>query len=642
MNKKRKDCFFGLHFDFHATPDETGIGSMTDPKKVGEYLDAVKPDFVQFDTKGHPGYASFMTAYGNAAPGLEVDHLKIIREETKKRGILLFAHYSGAYEAKVTREHPDWATMEKDGKRSQIVNVTDSPYYETIMLPQIQELAHKYGFDGIWVDGDCCFTEFDYSPEVIEKFKKETGYETIDDDRNSPSRVAFTKWQRKRFDEYIERYARDIHATCPGFELTSSYARSDFQPEYIEGLDYLSGDLTWGNSAGALGRVYAATGQTWDLMSWGMPGAWNTPNGGFQPNGDKPTEHICREAAMVIAQGGAYQIVNSLTVQGEIRMTEKNSMARLAGFVRARQPFCQNAKPVRNAAIWLSNEEHVRTSASWLGDKALYGRMERVFYACFNVTNGGRPVDMVGDDFILSDRIDELPAVIIPEIRYIQPEYRDALVRYMERGGKVIACGPESCKTFVDVASDENRVMFVEVGDIMQGVINQRVVSFGDDMTPVAALHLDNLKPDAPTINAAAWKKVGKGALFCIGWNIFSNYGECGSIAERDLVRHVLDLADPKPETYLEKGIKRVELVPTEKDGVRMVNVINKTDITMWHAACDAFAPLVDLTIAMKLDKKPEKLWFEPEHKELEFTYDGEYAHVFISRVDIHGIIVAE
>ena len=124
MNKKRKDCFFGLHFDFHATPDETGIGSMTDPKKVGEYLDAVKPDFVQFDTKGHPGYASFMTAYGNAAPGLEVDHLKIIREETKKRGILLFAHYSGAYEAKVTREHPDWATMEKDGKRSQIVNDT--------------------------------------------------------------------------------------------------------------------------------------------------------------------------------------------------------------------------------------------------------------------------------------------------------------------------------------------------------------------------------------------------------------------------------------------------------------------------------------------------------------------------------------
>ena len=43
--KKRKDCFFGLHFDFHAAPNIAGIGSQTDAKKIGTYLDAVKPDF---------------------------------------------------------------------------------------------------------------------------------------------------------------------------------------------------------------------------------------------------------------------------------------------------------------------------------------------------------------------------------------------------------------------------------------------------------------------------------------------------------------------------------------------------------------------------------------------------------------------
>ena len=637
---KRRDCYFGLHFDFHATPDDTGIGSMTDAKKVGEYLDAVKPDFIQFDTKGHPGYASFMTEYGNVAPGLEVDHLKIIREETKKRGILLFAHYSGTFEAKVTKEHPDWATMRQDGTRSQIVNVTDTPYYETIMLPQLQELAHKYGFDGVWVDGDSAFAEFDYSPAVIEKFRKETGFEMVGDESTSPSRVAFCKMERKRIDEYIERYARDLHATCPGFEVGSSFARSEVQPEEIKGLDFYSGDI-FANEATVLVRCYAGLGKPWDIMSWGHSGAWNTPDGGFQPCGDKSTEYLCREGAMALAQGGAYEIVNPLTTQGEMRMTEKNSMARVAKFVRARQKFLQHSHPLRSAAIWYSNEEHIR--AFMTGDKnKLYGNLNAAYFACFEITNGGRAADIVYDDIIMSDRIDECPVIIIPEYRCILPEYRDALVRYMERGGKVVACGVEACKTFTDITSDEDRVMFIEDGDIMQGVINHRVATFGDDMIPIGMFHIDDMKPEAPAINAAAWKKVGKGALYCIGWNIFTDYGTNGKFAERDLMRRVLDLADPKPETYLEKGVKRVELVPSEKNGVRMVNIINKNDITMCGDNLDAFSPVVDLTIAMKLDKTPEKLWFEPDHKELEFTYDGEYAHVKVPRVDIHGIIVAD
>lgn len=31
------------------------------------------------------------------------------------------------------------------------------------MFPQLKELAVKYGFDGVWVDGNCGFTKVDYS-----------------------------------------------------------------------------------------------------------------------------------------------------------------------------------------------------------------------------------------------------------------------------------------------------------------------------------------------------------------------------------------------------------------------------------------------------------------------------------------------
>lgn len=94
MTKKRRaDSYFGLHFDFHANERLTGIGTRTKAENIDRLLETVKPDFLQVDTKGHPGYASFVTACGNTAPGLEANHLEIFRKETEKYGVALYGHY---------------------------------------------------------------------------------------------------------------------------------------------------------------------------------------------------------------------------------------------------------------------------------------------------------------------------------------------------------------------------------------------------------------------------------------------------------------------------------------------------------------------------------------------------------------------
>ena len=46
---------------------------------VEGFLDAIRPDYVQFDCKGHQGYASYPTEVGYAAPGLGKDGLEIWR-----------------------------------------------------------------------------------------------------------------------------------------------------------------------------------------------------------------------------------------------------------------------------------------------------------------------------------------------------------------------------------------------------------------------------------------------------------------------------------------------------------------------------------------------------------------------------------
>ena len=56
---KRKDSFFGVHFDFHAKDDETPVGRNTTPEAIRAIVETVQPDFIQFDCKGHPGLSSF-------------------------------------------------------------------------------------------------------------------------------------------------------------------------------------------------------------------------------------------------------------------------------------------------------------------------------------------------------------------------------------------------------------------------------------------------------------------------------------------------------------------------------------------------------------------------------------------------------
>ena len=65
---KRKDCFFGLHFDFHANAETPDIGADFDESTVERIAREVKPDFIQCDTKGHPGFSSYPTKKGNPAP----------------------------------------------------------------------------------------------------------------------------------------------------------------------------------------------------------------------------------------------------------------------------------------------------------------------------------------------------------------------------------------------------------------------------------------------------------------------------------------------------------------------------------------------------------------------------------------------
>ena len=67
--KKRKDCFLGFHSDFHAEGKKgIKIGATLDENTIREVCETLKPDFIQIDCKGHPGFTSYPTEFNNAYP----------------------------------------------------------------------------------------------------------------------------------------------------------------------------------------------------------------------------------------------------------------------------------------------------------------------------------------------------------------------------------------------------------------------------------------------------------------------------------------------------------------------------------------------------------------------------------------------
>ena len=156
---RREESFFGVHFDLHAQEDIMDAGRSLTNEMVDTFLKKVRPDFIQIDCKGHPGISSYPTKFGYPVKGFQKDPLKLWREITEKNNVGLYMHYSGVWDAKAAKEHPNWAMTKASGEKNTQKMSFLSPYLDSILIPQLKELSCAYNVDGAWIDGDCWAVE---------------------------------------------------------------------------------------------------------------------------------------------------------------------------------------------------------------------------------------------------------------------------------------------------------------------------------------------------------------------------------------------------------------------------------------------------------------------------------------------------
>ncbi len=439
---KRADAFLGIHFDFHAGKDCTRVGARTTPEMVELVIDKVKPDYIQIDCKGHPGYSSYPTKVGNPAPGFVGDPLRVWRDVTRRRGVTLFVHYSGVWDSHAVATHPQWAVVNADGKPDRRATSVFGPYVDELMIPQLRELAGQYGIDGAWVDGDCWATKPDYGQRAVALFCKQTGAKAAPRKPGDPYWFEWMQFHREGFRRYLRHYVDELKASHPDFEVISNWAFSDHMPEPVSaGVAALSGDFSPDNSVNAArfsGHCLEDQGLPWDLMSWSFS---------RRTRKQKPAVQLMQEASVVLALGGGYQAYFKQDRDGAIRdPAEMDVMAEVARFCRARQAYCHRSVAVPQIALLYSTAGHYRASRRvfhWAGSQGV-----SVLRQALTVILENQYGVQILSEHHLKGQMARWPVIIVPGWEYLEPAFREELAAYAKEGGRLVLIGAGPAKLF--------------------------------------------------------------------------------------------------------------------------------------------------------------------------------------------------
>lgn len=635
---RRADCFFGVHFDLHASEDITNAGESITPAMIDTFLTKVRPDFIQIDCKGHPGISSYPTKAGNHVKGFAKDPLKLWREVTEKNKVGLYMHYSGVWDDKAASEHPDWAIVKASGERSKQKMSFFSPYLDKLMIPQLKELSSEYRVDGAWIDGECWAVEPDYSDEAIQAWKQKSGIQEVPrkrDDRLFPEYLEFT---RGLFREHLKKYIDVIHAFDPTFQITSNWSYSSMMPEPVDiNVDFISGDVTPQNGvfrSAFEARCIAPQGKPWDLMAWGF--SWN---GDKMPMSNKSAVQLKQEAAQIMAMGGGVQFYYQQNRDLSLKPWLAGTLSELGAFCRERQAFCHKAKAVPQVALFYPAKAYQLAAGS-----AFSGPPAKFPATLYALLDNQYSVEILMEHH-LSGKMNQYPMIVVPECNFINPNMLNEFRNYLQNGGKLLIVGPETATIFArelgisSANTSEEKVAFIDAANRLGSIRSPLFeVKLANDAKATTFFYNTGDYRDVSKTPAASIRKVGKGMIAGIYFNAGSSYNQFKTPVIRDFVAEVVKQLAPEKKVEI-SGSQLVHVAVNELKGKTLINLINVAGEHTNQSAIgyDQVPALTNLTVLIK--GKPSKVILQPEGTELQTTFANGKTLVQLPRLEIHSIL---
>lgn len=658
------EVFFGLHFDLHANEKDTELGKDLTVEHLVRHLSRIKPDFVQCDCKGHPGYTSYPTKVGVPSPGIVRDAVAIWRQATRQLNIPLGLHYSGVWDTAALKLHPDWGRVHSererqdgwpkretdDQGRDKNMTCPRSDYTDTYMIPQLREIIDTYDVDGFWVDGENWASAPCYCADCRAGFSQWLGYDaTVPEVPGEPLWAEWLAYSRENFVDHVRRYAAAVHRRKPACTVCSNWMYTVRQPDPIDApVDYISGDFSWiWSAAKALieARFMDSRPLSWDLMAWGF-----SSHGKMQDWVFKSADALCQEAAVVLSCGGAFMVYDNPNRSGTLVGWHMDELVKVADFCRARQPFCQHSQAVPQAVLLHETEHYYAHNDPLFNLGQAAEPLEGALHA---LLENHYAVD-IRSSADLQSQLDTFPLCVISEQENLQPELLARLRRYVEDGGHLLVSGAGTTAFFDDLlgvtqAGQPVQDCHVPVGSGTVCAMGEwrAVKAERDDTTVLSTLLLSRDRGEAEKdsgLCAAVLRRVGHGCITGIFGPVFSTYAGSHYPAVRTWIGQIVARMHT-PGLIHAAGPARVHLTLRTKGSqwlVHLVNLGTENPLSPDAPLVERVAPAGPLEICLPAEQKPVRISLMPSAQPLAWQMENNRLSIVVSQVGIHDIIAIE
>jgi hypothetical protein len=639
-----EDAFFGLHYDLHPNAGDTELGRETTPEHVRAMLDKVKPDFVQYDCKGHPGYTGYPTKIGSPTPGIINDALQIWRQVTKDMGIPLSIHYSGVWDTRAIELHPEWARRGPTGAPDPNNTCRTSAYESELMIPQLLEVVRDYDIDGMWIDGENWASRPCWCERCKTTFTEKTGVNEIPAKAAEPHWYEWLAFHRELFTQHVTNVANAVHAAKPACLVCSNWMYSVRQPEPVAApVDYLSGDFdpSFGAArACAEARFIASRGKPWDLMAWSF---LQTGNLGWAT---KTVPHLAQELSVVLAQGGSVFIYDVPQRSGRLTEWHQDLLGQVAEFCRKRQAFCFKTQTIPQVAILHSESSYYMHNDPLFNFASANHALEGALHA---VLENGYSADLLNEE-ALAERMAQYPVVIVPEQEYVPETLKTALREYVLKGGRLLLSGAFVARQYGELAGVEPRGEEPVTGWLPAG--NGAVIAGG----AYQAVTLKNAAELAPMLRqqdpvrdrldtpAATINHVEQGVVVAIHGPIFDAYHAAHYPLTRRFIGDALAALDA-PNLIRLDGPWWIEMSARQREGQQLIQFVNRSasgytapDRHMVENVPDAGS----FTITIPGTERPRRCYMAPDETGLEWSWEKGLLTARIGGLGIHNVLVIE
>ena len=651
--------FRQVHLDFHTSEHIEDIGKKFNKKQFQTALKKGHINSITLFSKCHHGWAYHPSKANEIHPHLDFDLLGAQIQAAHEIGVKTPIYLSAGLDEKMAHRHPEWLVRNLDESTTWAKDFTEPGYHKMCMsspyldylVKQIEEVCNNYDADGIFLD--IAGVQPCYCQNCIAK-REELGLNPYDEnDVLKHAEMVYKRYAEKTraaVDKYkpnlslfhngghIRQGRRDLVNYNTHLELESlptggwGYDHFPFSARYCQGLgvDYL----------GMTEKFHG---------SWGEFGGFKHPNA------------LRFEVALAAANGAKCSVGDQLSPSGEMDMVTYDLIGSAYSELEEKEEWLDNVESVADIAI-ISPEAYV-------GDLST-GQMTKVDDSgsgvCRIMLEGKYLFDVIDFESDLS----KYKVIILPDVIRADIDFAKRLREFCDCGGKVLATGKsalyensnEFCLNLGAEWIKENPYKpdyfrplekIKDMGDtgyIMYGN-GEKIRCIGNELGIRENPYFNRTRahfcshqhtPNSCEYGGAGMTE-GKDGIY-IAWNIFADYAQSGELHLKQMAIFALDRLLDSAKT-LKTNLPAQGIVTLMKQNDRLIcHLLYASPVKRGNGieVIEDILPIYNVELAIKTDKKINKVYLAPQKEDIDFTYDDGYISVKLDKIECHQMVVFE